>query len=49
MGCIDVIHRVLDRHIEKYELMLDRNENDCSDKEIISAILEELHELKDEF
>ena len=44
MTCIEVI----DRHIEKYELMLERNENDCEDKEIISAILEELYELKDE-
>ena len=39
---------VIDEHIEKYELMLERNENDCEDKEIISAILEELYELKDE-
>lgn len=39
---------VLDAHIEKYENMLDRNENDCLDKAIISAILEELKELKDE-
>ena len=43
------VHKVLDEHIEKYELMLERNENDCDDKEIISAILQELHELKEEF
>lgn len=43
------IHQVLDEHIEKYMMMLEQNENDCDDKEIISAILEELHELKEEF
>ena len=49
MGLFDVVHAVLDTHIEKYEIMLEQNENDCDDKEIISAILEELHELKEEF
>lgn len=49
MGLFDVVHTVLDTHIEKYETMLEQNENDCDDKEIISAILEELHELKEEF
>ena len=39
---------VVDRHIEKYEAMLERNENDCLDKALISAILEELYELKEE-
>ena len=41
-------HEIIDNHIEKYEMMLDRNENDCLDKALISAILEELQELKDE-
>lgn len=48
MSVLDVVHRVLDGHIAKYELMIERNENDCDDKEIISAILEELYELKEE-
>ena len=49
MALFDVIHRVLDAHIEKYELKLERCETGCEDKEIISAILEESHELKEEF
>lgn len=48
MSYVDIVHNTLDNHIEKYESMLDRNENDCLDKAIISAILEELKELKDE-
>lgn len=38
----------INAHIDKYESMLDRDENDCMDKALISAILEELKELKDE-
>lgn len=48
MSYVDIVHNTLDNRIEKYESMLDRNENDCLDKAIISAILEELKELKDE-
>ena len=44
MNCIEII----DKHIGIYERVLDRNENDCIDKALISAILEELKELKDE-
>lgn len=47
MSSVDAIHDELDSRIEKYETMLDRNENDCLDKALISAILEELKELKD--
>lgn len=39
----------IEKNIERYELMLDRNENDCEDKERISTILEELYELKDKY
>ena len=38
----------IDRHIEKYERMLENSKNDCLDKTLISAILEELKELKEE-
>lgn len=44
----DVVRNTIDEHIEKYENALDRNENDCLDKALISAILEELKELKDD-
>lgn len=43
------VESILNSHIDKYETMLDRNENDCIDKALISAILEELYELKEEF
>ena len=42
------VRNTIDEHIEKYELMLERNENDCMDKALISAIIEELKELKDD-
>lgn len=42
------VKNTIDEHIEKYETMLERNENDCLDKALISAILEELNELKDD-
>lgn len=38
----------INRHIEKYERMLGNSKNDCLDKALISAILEELKELKEE-
>lgn len=44
----DVVRNTIDEHIEKYENALDMNENDCLDKAFISAILEELNELKDD-
>jgi hypothetical protein len=44
----NIVCQTLNEHIEKYELMLERNENDCVDKALISAILEELNELKDD-
>jgi len=42
--CVNVI----DGHIEKYERHLDRCENDCIDRMLNSAIIEELNELKEE-
>ena len=42
------VRNTVDEHIEKYELMSERNENDCLDKAIISAIIEELKELKND-
>ena len=48
MSYVDKVHNVLNEHIDRYESMLERNENDCMDKALISAILEELKELKDE-
>lgn len=47
MSYVDIVHDELDSRIEKYEDMLEKNENDCLDKALISAILEELKELKD--
>ena len=48
MSYVDYVYKTLNAHIDKYESMLERNENDCLDRELISAILEELKELKDE-
>ena len=42
MSYQDVFKKFLHSRIEMYENMLERNENDCLDKAIISAILEEL-------
>ena len=42
MSYQDVFKKFLNSRIEMYENMLERNENDCLDKAIISAILEEL-------
>ena len=38
----------IDREIERYERMLDSCENGCEDMAIISAILKELKELKED-
>ena len=38
----------IDEHIEKYERALDMCENDCIDRMLNSALIEELKELKDD-
>lgn len=42
MSYHDVFKNFLHSRIEMYEEKLERNENDCEDKAIISAILDEL-------
>ena len=42
MSYQDVFKKFLHSRIEMYEEKLERNENDCEDKAIISAILDEL-------
>ena len=48
MSFIGIVCSTLDAHIEKYERALDMCENDCTDRMINSAILEELKELREE-
>ena len=44
----DVVRNTIDEHIEKYENALDMCENDCIDRMLNSALIEELRELKDD-
>lgn len=48
MSFIGIVIETIDNHIEKYENALDMCENDCIDRMINSAILEELKELREE-
>lgn len=42
------VRNVIDGHIEKYERALDMCENDCIDRMLNSALIDELKELKDD-
>lgn len=44
----NVVRYTIDEHIEKYENALDMCENDCIDRMLNGAIIEELKELKDD-
>lgn len=44
----DMVRNTIDEHIEKYERTLDMCENDCIDRMLNSALIEELRELKDD-
>lgn len=48
MSSIGIVIKTIDNHIEKYENALDMCENDCIDRMLNSAILEELKELRSE-
>ena len=48
MSFIDIVIKTIDNHIEKYENALNMCENDCIDRMLNSAILEELKELREE-
>ena len=48
MSFIHIFITTLDNHIEKYERALDMCENDCTDRMVNSAILEELKEFREE-
>lgn len=43
-----VVENTIDEHIEKYTDALDMCENDCDDRMVNSAIIEELVELKND-
>ena len=44
----NVVRLTIDEHIEKYERALDMCENDCIDRMLNSALINELRELKDD-
>ena len=48
MSYQDVFKKFLYSRIDMYEEKLERNENDCEDKAIISAVLDELRLLDKE-
>ena len=44
----NVVRNTIDEHIEKYERALEMCENDCIDRMLNSALIEELNDLKND-